>query len=98
MSIRIASAPCCWGVDDVKNPHLPPWRRVVEEASEAGYGGIELGPYGFLPLDIATVSEALELHGLSVVAGTWRTVSRTASAVPHASTSSAAALARLIRC
>lgn len=70
MSIRISSAPCCWGVDDVRNPHLPPWRRVLEEASAAGYKGIELGPYGFLPLDVATVSEALDRNGLSVVAGT----------------------------
>ena len=46
MSIKIASAPCCWGVDNPKNPFLPPWEQVFQEASQAGYEGIELGPYG----------------------------------------------------
>lgn len=70
MSIHITSAPCCWGVDDVKNPHLPPWTTVLREASQAGYRGIELGPYGYIPLDIATVAKALQENGLSIVAGT----------------------------
>ncbi|TMV47259.1 AP endonuclease, partial [Thioclava sp. BHET1] len=30
--ITVTCAPCCWGVDDVANPHLPPWERVLEEA------------------------------------------------------------------
>lgn len=25
MTMHITSAPCCRGVDDVNNPHLPPW-------------------------------------------------------------------------
>ena len=50
--ITITCAPCCWGVDDVKNPHLPPWERVLDEAAEAGFGGLELGPYGYMPLDV----------------------------------------------
>ena len=44
MSIQICGAPCCWGVDDPKNPYLPPWTRVLEEAGKAGYSAIELGP------------------------------------------------------
>ena len=51
MSIQICGAPCCWGVDDPKNPYLPPWTRVLEEAGKAGYSAIELGPYGYLPID-----------------------------------------------
>lgn len=70
MSIKIASAPCCWGVDDVNNPHLPPWRRVLDEASQAGYQGIELGPYGYIPLDVELVGNALHRHQLHIVAGT----------------------------
>ena len=41
MSIQICGAPCCWGVDDPKNPYLPPWTRVLEEAGKAGYSAIE---------------------------------------------------------
>ena len=51
MSIQICGAPCCWGVDDPKNPYLPPWTRVLEEAGKAGYSAIELGPYGYLSQD-----------------------------------------------
>ena len=53
--ITITCAPCCWGVDDVNNPHLPSWEQVLDEASEAGFGGLELGPYGYVPLDVAQV-------------------------------------------
>ena len=70
MAIHITGAPCCWGVDDVKNPYLPPWKKVLEEAGLAGFSAIELGPYGFLPLDIEVVSAELKKNGISIVAGT----------------------------
>ena len=70
LPITITCAPCCWGVDDVSNPHLPPWERVLDEAAEAGFGGLELGPYGYMPLDAARVGAALEARGLRIVAGT----------------------------
>lgn len=70
MSIKISGAPCSWGVDDPKNPHLPPWMQVLEEASQAGYKGIELGPYGYLPLDINTVKAELNKNNLRIIAGT----------------------------
>jgi inosose dehydratase len=68
--ITITTAPCCWGVDDVNNPHLPRWEKVLDEAKAAGFGGLELGPYGYLPLDLELVSEALNKRGLKIVAGT----------------------------
>ncbi|ANT62851.1 AP endonuclease [Salipiger sp. CCB-MM3] len=68
--ISITCAPCCWGVDDVRNPHLPPWEQVLDEAAAAGFGGLELGPYGYMPLDAGRVGGALEERGLSIVAGT----------------------------
>lgn len=68
--ITITCAPCCWGVDDVANPHLPPWKRVLDEAAQAGFGGLELGPYGYMPLDVHLMSEALAKRGLRIVAGT----------------------------
>ena len=69
-TITITTAPCCWGVDDVKNPHLPAWESVLDDTVEAGFGGLELGPYGYLPLDLPRVSAALEARGLRIVAGT----------------------------
>jgi inosose dehydratase len=70
VSITVTTAPCCWGVDDVRNPHLPDWKRVLAEAAEAGYGGLELGPYGYMPLDVDRVGTELARHGLNIVAGT----------------------------
>ncbi len=70
MSIKISTAPCCWGVDDVKNPHLPGWELVLDEAAQAGYRGIELGPYGYVPLDVELVTNALVRRGLFIIAGT----------------------------
>ncbi|WP_261108075.1 sugar phosphate isomerase/epimerase [Serratia quinivorans] len=70
MSLPIANAPCSWGVDDPKNPHLPPYTKVLQEASTAGYRSIELGPWGYLPTDAAILSAELQRHGLSLVAGT----------------------------
>lgn len=71
MGIKICGAPCCWGVDDITNPHLPSWQRVLREAHEAGYRAIELGPNGWIPTDaIEEVSQALTENELSLVAGT----------------------------
>lgn len=68
--ITITCAPCCWGVDDIRNPHLPSWQKVLDEAAAAGFGGLELGPYGYMPLDVERVGAALLERGLSIVAGT----------------------------
>ncbi len=70
MTFQIGCAPCSWGVDDVRNPHLPPWTRVLDEAAEAGYRGIELGPYSYMPLDAAHLGAELQRRGLHLVAGT----------------------------
>jgi inosose dehydratase len=70
LTIKISGAPCCWGVDDPKNPFLPPWERVLNEASQAGYKGIELGPYGYIPMEIERVQAELAKNDLTIIAGT----------------------------
>ncbi|MFD1388947.1 TIM barrel protein [Oceanobacillus oncorhynchi subsp. oncorhynchi] len=70
MTINISGAPCCWGVDDPKNPYLPDWKNVLREAYLAGFTGIETGPYGYLPLDTSVLKEELEKNELTIVAGT----------------------------
>lgn len=70
MTISIATAPCSWGVDDPKNPFLPPWQSVLKEAALAGYKSLELGPWGYLPVEPEALTSALEEHQLSVIAGT----------------------------
>lgn len=44
--------------------------RVLDEAGKAGYSAIELGPYGYLPIDAPRVAEELNKNGLAIVAGT----------------------------
>lgn len=70
MGMNICGAPCCWGVDNVENPYLPPWQRVLKEAGLAGYRAIELGPYRYLPIDVELVSAELAKNNLAIVAGT----------------------------
>ena len=71
MGLNICGAPCCWGVDDITNPNLPSYQRVLSEAHEAGYRAIELGPNGWIPTDdIDRVSAELKKNNLSIVAGT----------------------------
>ncbi|MDO4174212.1 MAG: TIM barrel protein, partial [Eubacteriales bacterium] len=41
-----------------------------KEAGMAGYRAIELGPYGYIPIDALTVAQELEKNGLAIVAGT----------------------------
>ncbi len=70
MHATITTAPCCWGVDDISSPDLPDWRRVLDETRTAGYGGLELGPYGYMPLEGSVSASALAERDLSIVAGT----------------------------
>jgi inosose dehydratase len=70
MNVRFASAPCSWGVEDPNNPYIPTWEKVLDEVAAAGYKGIELGPYGYFPLDDVVVSEALNKRGLKIIGGT----------------------------
>lgn len=44
---RIACAPCCWGVEEASHATNPNWGKVLMDASDSGFRGIELGPDGF---------------------------------------------------
>jgi inosose dehydratase len=69
MTIKIGNAPCSWGVEFAEDPRNPPWQRVLDECREAGYGGIELGPVGFMPEDPAVLGEALAERDLTLIGG-----------------------------
>jgi inosose dehydratase len=67
MTIRVASAPISWGImEHVELPANYPCGRVLDEIAEAGYAGTELGPYGFLPADSATLRRELEKRSLTL--------------------------------
>jgi inosose dehydratase len=67
--MRLASAPCTWGVwertvgrDDLIAPGL-----MLETVRELGYTGIELGPPGYLGDGPEAVLAALDPYGLALV-------------------------------
>ena len=70
MAMHICGAPASWGVDNPENPYLAAWTKVLSEAHQAGYTAIELGPYGYMPIDPVVVAEELEKNQLAIVAGT----------------------------
>lgn len=69
MSIRIGNAPCSWGVEFADDSRNPAWQTVLEDCAKAGYGGIELGPVGFMPEDPAILGDGLAKYGLELTGG-----------------------------
>ena len=67
--LRLANAPCSWGVDFADRPENPDWRHVLDEAAAAGFSAIDLGPVGYFPTDPAQLSNELANRGLSLSAG-----------------------------
>ena len=69
MTVRIGNAPCSWGVEFADDPRNPPWRQVLRECRLAGFGGIELGPVGYMPEDSGELADALAEHDLTLTGG-----------------------------
>jgi inosose dehydratase len=65
--IRVANAPCSWGVLEFEAPatHAPP-AQVLDEMAAAGYAGTELGDWGFLPTEPAALAADVHRRALSL--------------------------------
>ena len=61
--IRIANAPCSWGVIENVEGETGGYRRVLDEMAETGYAGTELGDWGFMPTDPAALRAELDGRG-----------------------------------
>lgn len=69
--ITIATAPCSWGVWYADGtPSGTPAAVFLDQAAQAGYESLELGPDGYLPTEEAVLRQALDSRKLSVCAGT----------------------------
>src|SRR3954468_6812974 len=68
MTLRLASAPCTWGVWErtVDRDDLIPPDVMLRTVHELGYRGIELGPPGYLGADADAVLRQLEPYGLEL--------------------------------
>ncbi|HEX9044065.1 MAG TPA: TIM barrel protein [Candidatus Limnocylindrales bacterium] len=71
--IRVANAPCSWGVIEGIEGETAGWRQVVDEMSAAGFAGTELGDWGFMPTDPTELRRELDARGLALV-GSWVSV------------------------
>jgi inosose dehydratase len=63
-------APDSWGVWFPEDPRQVPWTQFLDEASRAGYGWIELGPFGYLPTDAEQLQDELGVRNLRLAGGT----------------------------
>lgn len=65
-SIPIGNAPCSWGTlefEGLEGERIG-YEQMLDELVETGYTGTELGDWGFLPTDPATLSDELEKRNL----------------------------------
>ena len=68
MPIRVASAPCSYGVFEitVDRPGLPAGEELARVMAEAGFEGTELGPPGYFGQG-PEVGRMLAAHGLELM-------------------------------
>jgi inosose dehydratase len=68
MTIKIGNAPVSWGIMEVEGWNgQKPYREVLDEISQAGYAGTELGPYGYFPTEPEQVQRELSARKLEMV-------------------------------
>jgi inosose dehydratase len=67
---KLAGAPISWGVCEIPGwgRQLSP-ERVIDEMASLGLGATELGPVGYLPVEVDRARRLLDRGGLQVVAG-----------------------------
>lgn len=66
--IRIANAPCSWGILEFDRTAVTaPFGTVLDEMRGAGYAGTELGDHGFMPTDPARLGDEVRARDLALV-------------------------------
>ena len=66
--IKVANAPCSWGVLEFEEKTASPeYEQVLDEIAESGYAGTELGDWGFMPTDPGRLREELERRDLEML-------------------------------
>lgn len=68
MKIKIANAPCSWGVLEFElEGKALGYEQVLNEIRETGYTGTELGDWGFMPTDPRLLHDALATRFLDML-------------------------------
>src|SRR5438876_11095283 len=71
--IRVANAPCSWGIIENVEGERGGYARVLDEMRETGYAGTELGEWGFMPTEPRELRQELDRRNLNLLAS-WVTV------------------------
>src|SRR5436190_9409601 len=94
--MRVANAPCSWGVLEFESTARAPARdQVLDEIAATGYEGTELGDWGFLGTDPARLQSDLNRRRLAL-AGAFVAVPLTDRSAHDASENAAVRTARLL--
>jgi inosose dehydratase len=94
----VGNAPCSWGTlefEGIQGEQIG-FSRMLDELAEAGYTGTELGDWGYMPTDPATLSSELRRRGL-VMLGAFVPVALENRGCHKAGVESAVRTARLLR-
>jgi inosose dehydratase len=95
--IRLANAPCSWGVLEFEGTvRASPYERVLDEIRDTGYAGTELGDWGFMPTEPGALKRAVADRGLRLMAAFVPVALANASS-HNAGAAAAVRTARLLR-
>jgi inosose dehydratase len=94
--IRVANAPCSWGVLEFAVARSAPPDQVLDEMRSAGYDGTELGDWGFLPTNARLLRRMLDARALDLV-GAFVPVALASSDAHAPGVDTAVRTARLMR-
>lgn len=66
--IKIANAPCSWGVLEFElEGEAMGYQQVLDEIAATGYAGTELGDWGFMPTDPAALNNVVKKRDLDML-------------------------------
>ncbi|MDR2232546.1 MAG: sugar phosphate isomerase/epimerase [Tannerella sp.] len=66
--IKIANAPCSWGVLEFElEGQAAGYEQVLDEMKESGYAGTELGDWGFMPTDPKALRAEMDKRGFQLL-------------------------------
>lgn len=71
--LRVANAPCSWGIIENIEGERYDYVRVLNEIAGTGYSGTELGDWGFMPTEPDQLEDALKTRNLDLLAS-WVSV------------------------
>lgn len=94
--LKIANAPCSWGVIENTPGERGGYALVLDEIEETGYKGTELGDWGFMPTDPDQLRAELDARHLQLLAS-WVGVRLYDSDFHEAGVKDAVRTARLLR-